>query len=181
MKLYVNVNAAFDGIGTQDRPFRSINEAAKIAKPGDEVLVAPGVYREYVNPVNAGEEDARITYRSVEPLGAVITGAEQIKDWTLYEGNVWVCRVKNSIFGGYNPYTTFVYGDWYFATADKHTGCVYLNDKAMVLFEIGHDQGKDVSELLKRAGFTNVWVKKDLAGLDRVVIAMYNINNCEHK
>ena len=131
MKLYVNVNAAFDGIGTQDRPFRSINEAAKIAKPGDEVLVAPGVYREYVNPVHAGEEDARITYRSVEPLGAVITGAEQIKDWTLYEGNVWVCRVKNSIFGGYNPYTTFVYGDWYFATADKHTGCVYLNDKAM--------------------------------------------------
>ena len=61
MRIYVNVNAAFDGIGTQDRPFRSINEAAKIAKPGDEVLVAPGVYREYVNPVNAGEEDARIT------------------------------------------------------------------------------------------------------------------------
>ena len=57
----------------------------------------------------------------------------------------------------------------------------YLNDKAMVLFEIGHDQGKEVSELLGEAGFTNVWVKKDLAGLDRVVIAMYNIDNCEHK
>jgi len=131
MKLYVNVNAPFDGIGTEEKPFRSINEAAKIAKPGDEVLVAPGVYREYVNPVFAGEEDARITYRSVEPLGAVITGAEQIKNWTLYEENVWVCRVANSIFNGYNPYTTFVYGDWYFAKADKHTGCVYLNDKAL--------------------------------------------------
>ena len=57
----------------------------------------------------------------------------------------------------------------------------YLNDKAMVLFEIGHDQGEDVSRLLKEAGFTNVWVKKDLAGLDRVVIAMYYIDNCEHK
>ena len=57
----------------------------------------------------------------------------------------------------------------------------YLNDKAMVLFEIGHDQGEDVSNLLKDAGFSNVWVKKDLAGLDRVVIAMYNIDNCEHK
>ena len=56
----------------------------------------------------------------------------------------------------------------------------YLNDKAMVLFEIGHDQGEDVSNLLKDAGFSNVWVKKDLAGLDRVVIAMYNIDNCEH-
>lgn len=59
--------------------------------------------------------------------------------------------------------------------------CVnYLNDKAMILFEIGHDQGEDVSKLLKDAGFTNVWVKKDLAGLDRVVIGMYNIDNCEH-
>lgn len=56
----------------------------------------------------------------------------------------------------------------------------YLKDKAMVLFEIGHDQGEDVSNLLKSAGFTNVWVKKDLAGLDRVVVGMYNIDNCEH-
>lgn len=57
----------------------------------------------------------------------------------------------------------------------------YLNDKAMILFEIGHDQGEDVSNLLKDAGFSNVYVKKDLAGLDRVVVGMYNIDNCEHK
>ncbi len=131
MKYYVNAKAAFEGIGTEERPFRTISEAAKIAQPGDEVLVYPGVYREYVDPVNAGLEDARITYRSVEPLGAVITGAERIENWEHYEGNVWVCRVPNSLFGDYNPYTTFVYGDWYFATADKHTGCVYLNDKAL--------------------------------------------------
>ena len=131
MKIYVNANAGYDGNGTSQMPFRHINDAAKIAQPGDEVLVAPGIYREYVDPVYAGTEEARITYRSTEPLQAVITGAEQIKTWKLYEGNVWVCRVPNSIFGNYNPYTTFVYGDWYFAKADKHTGCVYLNDKAL--------------------------------------------------
>ena len=131
MKIYVNANAGRNGNGTAEMPFRRINDAAKIAKPGDEVLVYPGIYREYVNPVNAGTEDARITYRSVEPLGAVITGAEEVKNWKHYEGNVWVCRVNNSIFGDYNPYTTYVYGDWYFAKADKHTGCVYLNDKAL--------------------------------------------------
>lgn len=131
MKIYVNANAGYDGNGTSQMPFRHINDAAKIAQPGDEVLVAPGIYREYVDPVYAGTEEARITYRSTEPLQAVITGAEQIKTWELYEGNVWVCRVPNSIFGNYNPYTTFVYGDWYFAKADKHTGCVYLNDKAL--------------------------------------------------
>lgn len=131
MKIYVNANVGYDGNGTSQMPFRHINDAAKIAQPGDEVLVAPGIYREYVDPVYAGTEEARITYHSTEPLKAVITGAEQIKTWELYEGNVWVCRVPNSIFGNYNPYTTFVYGDWYFAKADKHTGCVYLNDKAL--------------------------------------------------
>ncbi len=154
MRIYVNVNAPFDGIGTQDRPLRRINDAAKIAKPGDEVLVAPGVYREYVNPVHAGEEDARITYRSEEPLGAVITGAEQIKDWTLHEGNVWVCRVANSIFAGYNPYTTFVYGDWYFAKADKHTGCVYLNDKAMY-------ETATLEDCIKAEVYECSWVPED--------------------
>ena len=131
MKIYVNVNAGRDGNGTQEMPFRRINEAAKIAQTGDEVLVAPGIYREYVNPIYAGKENARITYRSIEPLGAVITGAEEVKNWEHYEGNTWVCRIRNSIFGDYNPYTTFVYGDWYFAKADKHTGCVYLNDRAL--------------------------------------------------
>ena len=154
MKIYVNVNALFDGIGTEERPFRRINEAAKIAKPGDEVLVAPGVYREYVNPVNAGEEDARITYRSIEPLGAVITGAEQIKDWTLHEGNVWVCRVENSIFGDYNPYTTLVYGDWYFATPNKHTGCVYLNEKALY-------ETTSLEDCIKGEVYECSWVPED--------------------
>lgn len=131
MLIYVNSKAARDGNGSKEMPFKSINDAAQIAKPGDEVLVAPGVYREYVNPKNAGTEDARITYRSTEPLGAVITGAEEMKNWEPYEGNVWVCRVDNTIFGGYNPFTTYVYGDWYFAGKTKHTGCVYLNDKML--------------------------------------------------
>ena len=131
MTIYVDAHAFREGNGSKERPFKYINDAAKIAQPGDEVLVAPGVYREYVNPVHAGTEDARITYRSTEPLGAVITGAEEVKSWEPYQGNVWVCRIGNGIFGDYNPYTTYVYGDWYFAGRTKHTGAVYLNDKMM--------------------------------------------------
>ncbi len=131
MKIYVNAGASFDGNGTKECPFRRIGEAAKVAMPGDEVIVAPGTYREYVNPVHAGCEDARIIYRSEEPLGAVITGAEKVTGWTKYNGDVWTARVKNSIFGNYNPYTTLVYGDWYFATPNKHTGCVWINDQAL--------------------------------------------------
>ena len=131
MIFYVDANAKRTGNGSKDYPFKSISEAAKIATAGDEVLVYPGTYREYVDPVNAGTKDAPITYKSVEPLKAIITGGEVVKNWKRHEGDVWVARISNSLFNGYNPYTTFVYGDWYFAKADKHTGCVYLNDKAM--------------------------------------------------
>ena len=131
MKIYVDANAFFGGSGTKEHPFLRIQEAAAIAQPGDEVLVAPGIYREYVHPVHAGKEDARITYTSTQPLGAVITGAEVLKNWTLYEGNVWTASVDNSIFAGFNPYTTYVYGDWYFAGRSKHTGAVYMNDRML--------------------------------------------------
>lgn len=50
----------------------------------------------------------------------------------------------------------------------------HLNDGAWLMFEIGHDQAEDVSKLMKNAGFCNIYVKKDLAGLDRVVCGMYN-------
>ena len=70
MDIYVDVRAGRDGNGSKEMPFRRINEAAKVAKPGDTVLVAPGVYREYVDPIFAGEPDARITYKSTEPLSS---------------------------------------------------------------------------------------------------------------
>ncbi len=128
---YVNINASRDGDGSKKMPFKHINDAAKVALPGDEVVVAPGIYREYVNPRNAGLEDARIAYRSEKPLGAVITGAEELKTWKKYKGTVWTARVNNGVFGSYNPYTTYVYGDWYFSERIRHTGCVFLNDLAM--------------------------------------------------
>ncbi len=49
----------------------------------------------------------------------------------------------------------------------------YLNIGGTILFEIGHDQGEAVSEMLTYAGFTNVRVVKDLAGNDRVVIGEF--------
>ena len=130
MKYYVDANAVLDGNGTKEKPFKRIQQAADVALPGDEVLVAPGVYREYVSPVHAGEENARITYTSTTPLGAVITGAEELKNWVPYE-TIWTTSVDNSVFGDFNPYTTFVYGDWYFAGKTKHTGAIYLNDKML--------------------------------------------------
>lgn len=48
----------------------------------------------------------------------------------------------------------------------------YLKKGGRLYFEIGHDQGEDVKKLMEEAGFTQVTVKKDLAGLDRVVFGV---------
>lgn len=45
----------------------------------------------------------------------------------------------------------------------------YLKPGGRLLFEIGYDQGNAVAGMMTEAGFTEVQVKKDLAGLDRVV------------
>lgn len=45
-----------------------------------------------------------------------------------------------------------------------------------LLFEIGCDQAEAVSGLMERAGYRDVTVKKDLAGLDRVVFGVYDID-----
>lgn len=45
-----------------------------------------------------------------------------------------------------------------------------LKENGILAFEIGHDQGEEVSNLMVEKGYKNVRVVKDLAGLDRVVI-----------
>ena len=131
MLIYVDGSAVRSGNGSKEYPFQTISEAAKIAVPGDEVMVGPGLYREYVDPVNAGTPEARIVYRSIEKGAAIISGAEQVKNWKPYGENVWTARIPNGLFGTYNPYTTLVRGDWFIATYIAHTGEVYLNGKSM--------------------------------------------------
>ena len=49
----------------------------------------------------------------------------------------------------------------------------YLRKEGRLLFEIGYDQGESVKRLMDDAGFKDVRVVKDLAGLDRVVLGIY--------
>ena len=46
----------------------------------------------------------------------------------------------------------------------------YINQNGCIVFEIGYNQGGQVKSLLENAGFVNINVKQDLAGLDRLVI-----------
>lgn len=131
MKYYVEASAWKNGDGSKEAPFQTIGEAAQIACPGDEVIVAPGIYREYVDPARGGTEEQRIVYRSAVKGEAHITGAEPVKSWENMGGDVWTARIPNGLFGDYNPFDTLVSGDWYVALKPVHTGDVYLNEHSM--------------------------------------------------
>lgn len=49
----------------------------------------------------------------------------------------------------------------------------YLKRGGQLFFEIGHDQAEDVVTLMQRHGYKEIEVKKDYAGLDRVVFGTF--------
>ena len=55
-----------------------------------------------------------------------------------------------------------------------------LKPHGRLLFEIGCDQGRQVSQMMQFAGFSDVHVTKDLAGNDRVVSGVYDSKEEKH-
>ena len=56
----------------------------------------------------------------------------------------------------------------------------YLRPGGWLMYEIGCEQGTDVSAIMQGEGFAEVTVKKDLAGLDRVVIGKNQMQEEQH-
>ena len=88
--------------GDMATPFRTINRAAQLALPGDTVTVHRGTYREWINPLNGGESDARrILYRAAEGEKVEIKGSELVTGWKREKKNkqVWKLVLPNGFFG----------------------------------------------------------------------------------
>lgn len=115
--------------GTRTAPFRTIQHAADLAQPGDVITVRAGIYRERVSPQRGGTSDAkRIVYQAAPGEKAVITGADEIKNWVQVKGETWKTSLPNSFFGRFNPYSDIIHGDWFNPMGRvHHTGEVYLN------------------------------------------------------
>lgn len=46
----------------------------------------------------------------------------------------------------------------------------YLKQNGILAYEVGHDQAEDVSKIMKYHGYDKIYTKKDIQGIDRVVI-----------
>src|SRR5699024_6805001 len=64
--------------GASTDPLRTIDRAAQLARPGDEVIVHEGEYREWVRPLRGGRSSTRrITYAAATGERAVIKGSDR--------------------------------------------------------------------------------------------------------
>ncbi|MBR5970008.1 MAG: right-handed parallel beta-helix repeat-containing protein [Lachnospiraceae bacterium] len=79
MDIHVNSRAKRGGDGSARQPYRTISEAAYAARPGDTVLVHPGLYREEVRLKHGGTKDAPLVFESIVKGGAVLTGTEIVE------------------------------------------------------------------------------------------------------
>jgi len=103
----VHPEASDTNPGTETKPFVAINAAARLAQPGDTILVHEGVYREEVAPVRGGEEDSPITYMAAPDEKVYIKGSE------LYQGNwepsriqgIYSAKIEKEMTGTYNPFS----------------------------------------------------------------------------
>lgn len=106
---YVDGSAGADeNPGTQDKPFKTIQRAADVLQPGERVVVAAGVYREWVRPRRGGAgPDKMIGYQAAPGAEVVIRGSRVMKEGWAPLGTVpgWRARLNPEWFPhGYNPF-----------------------------------------------------------------------------
>ena len=160
MIYHVSVNGCNGAAGTAEAPFKTINHAAQLAVAGDTVVVHSGVYREWVDPKNGGEENKPIIYTAAEGERPIIKGSEIVTDWERVRGTVWKTVLSNDMFGDYNPYSETLWGDWLLepSTYSVHTGDVYLNGRS--LYEAESMEALYTAEI-REVRFQNVWRLRD--------------------
>src|SRR5215469_8853802 len=110
--LHVATEGTDSADGSAGRPFRTINRAAELARPGDSVLVHAGEYREWVRPRRGGLSGTRrITYQAAPGEHVIIKGSERVTGWEQEPGTVWRASVPSALYGDWNPFAQEIAGD----------------------------------------------------------------------
>ena len=145
-------SAADTNPGNRALPFKTIGAAAKAVKPGDTVLVRPGIYREAVELTVSGTEALPITFQSEVPGGAVIDGADVVTDWRHESPGVWSFPDPSLTKNQWNSFSD-ASGQWVYVNgaplanvktqADLSPGTFWYDFPAKRLW-VAPDEGMDV-------------------------------------
>ncbi|MBN1509205.1 MAG: carbohydrate-binding protein [Sedimentisphaerales bacterium] len=146
-EYHVSVTGLDTNDGSASKPLKTISSAAQRAQAGDVIIVHAGTYRERVTPPRGGESDQkRITYQAAPGEKVTIKGSEIVKGWQKDQNDTWKVTIPNSFFGGFNPYSDLIRGDWFDPKGrNHHTGVVYLDGHWLV-------EAAKLDDVLKPAG-----------------------------
>jgi hypothetical protein len=116
-----NPLASDENPGTEELPFRTINKAAQVVKPGECVWIYSGVYREMVQPRFSGEGPSRmITYQAAPGEHVIISGSRLVETgwershrcfgsgavWP-FSKKLWMTTLPDELFEDrFNPFAT---------------------------------------------------------------------------
>jgi hypothetical protein len=112
--------ASDENPGTEALPFRTINQAAQVLKPGERVWIHAGTYRELVRPKFSGEgPEHMIAYEAAPGEQVIIKGSRVLETrWersrdpkgergSLFSRKLWMTTLPDSLFeNGYFAFRT---------------------------------------------------------------------------
>jgi hypothetical protein len=82
-----------DGLAT-DRPFKTIQRAALVMRPGSVCRIRGGIYRETVKPACTGLAGAPLAFEAYNNENVVISGADPVTGWTIHSGSIYKAPMK---------------------------------------------------------------------------------------
>jgi parallel beta helix pectate lyase-like protein/uncharacterized protein DUF1565 len=175
VRYYVDMHdkaAADTNDGSQAAPWKTIAHAAAVAKPGDEVLVKPGLYDELVTVTVSGTKDKLLRLRSEKRREARVKGFVLKGDYISIEGF--------EITGGDDKGNGIFAGEAHRKTA--RTGCRmlsnFLHDLTGTAITSGEKArvGGNLMRNVGRGAFVNSGTLFELNEIDTLVPQMVEKN-----
>jgi len=102
--IHVSALAIINGDGSEAAPYNTIQAAASVALPGDEIVIHAGTYHETVTPSKSGTANARIVYRPYQEDMVIIDATDQVSNWEVYHDTMYSAKytltlgAENQIF-----------------------------------------------------------------------------------
>jgi hypothetical protein len=96
--------------GTQELPFATLNQAARLLGPGERVIVGAGIYRERICPARSGTgPEQMISYEAAPGAPVVLKGSRVFREpWSPADSasptRIWQAPLDSKYFHGYNPF-----------------------------------------------------------------------------
>ena len=149
ISYYVDVGRGSDSNpGTYEQPWKTIQKAANVVRPGDVVTVNAGVYAERVSITTSGGVGAIITFQA---NGAVTVRGFTIRgDYIRIEGFHIDLSANRTCNWSATDYAIAVYGDYCdiwnnYTTGSGHGGIILMpdSDHALVQGNVSHQDAND--------------------------------------